>query len=58
MKIKFEAKTDIKTGLIYLEAFFPEDAVKPFAATGAIYKSHAEAEADMQNIVKEALQNI
>lgn len=52
---RIEAVRDVATGLYFTEVFFPEEATTPFTATGPIYSSPEEAEADAVKIFRDAM---
>jgi hypothetical protein len=54
-KFRVETALNSASGLIYAELYYPEDAVKPIAATEPVYMGHEQAETDIINMFKKVI---
>ena len=52
-KFRIETETDAKTGKIYAELYFPDDAEQPIATTDPIFPSREVAEQKIKEMFEE-----
>jgi hypothetical protein len=52
-KFRIETETDTKTGKVYAELYYPDDADQPIASTDPIFSSSEAAEEQIKEMFEE-----
>ncbi len=52
-KFRIETETDPKTGKVYAELYYPDDADQPIARTEPIFPSREDAEEQIKEMFEE-----